>query len=137
MLQVNGGRLPPHVGPFCIGGAILGAALPILAAFLEWLADHLASRGAGDAAAAVQPPALRTVRHFSLYQQCAQTPDLVIVGQHRRMCQRGLSQSETKSWSKTCMLLAGATFEERRPERDRLCCRDLCPGGELCLKIPN
>lgn len=40
---VNGGHLPPHVMPFCIGGAVLGAALPIIAAAMDWWSERLAA----------------------------------------------------------------------------------------------
>jgi hypothetical protein len=33
--QVNGGRLPEHVGPFCAGAAAIAAALPVLQLLLR------------------------------------------------------------------------------------------------------
>ena len=39
--KVNGGHLPPHVAPFCIGGAFLGVALPLFAAALDWLVERM------------------------------------------------------------------------------------------------
>ena len=45
--QVNGGKLPPKVTPFCIGGAVFGALLPLLSALLEWEASRLRRRSSG------------------------------------------------------------------------------------------
>ena len=39
--QVNGGSLPQRVTPFCIGGAVFGAFLPLFAALLDWEVDRL------------------------------------------------------------------------------------------------
>ena len=38
---MNGGHLPPHVAPFCISGAFLGVALPLIAAALDWLVERM------------------------------------------------------------------------------------------------
>ena len=34
-VQVNGGKLPPHVVPFCAGGAALAALLPVASELLQ------------------------------------------------------------------------------------------------------
>ena len=46
MLQVNGGKLPPHVVPFCAVGAVLAALLPVAS---ELLQRSLAARGSAVA----------------------------------------------------------------------------------------
>jgi hypothetical protein len=59
-LQVNGGSLPPKVLPFCIGGALLGASLPLLSAFLEKRVDQL------ETSPSPSPRQLKSVSHHLL-----------------------------------------------------------------------
>ena len=45
--QVNGGQLPPHVVPFCVGGALLAAAIPLISELLQRLLSQ-AQLGEGN-----------------------------------------------------------------------------------------
>lgn len=50
LLQVNGGHLPEHIGPFCAGAAAVAAALPLLQLLLKRVQQQ--QRAAGGARAA-------------------------------------------------------------------------------------
>lgn len=43
--QVNGGKLPQNVVPFCVGGGLLAAAIPLVSELLQQLLRQLAPQG--------------------------------------------------------------------------------------------
>lgn len=46
-MQVNGGKLPQHVVPFCVGAALLAAAIPLVSELLQRIVAKFAVENSG------------------------------------------------------------------------------------------